>query len=266
MAKIPPPSGSRDEPLQALIIDSWFDTYVGVVSLVRVMNGSISPGDKIVVHSSKRKHLVDRVGVFTPRATDCKTLSAGSVGYLIGSIKEVDAAPVGDTIISAKGADSTAALPGFKKIQPRVFAGLFPVNSDDYEAFRQSLAKLSLNDSSLVYEPESSVALGFGFRCGFLGLLHMEIIQERLEREHQLNLITTAPTVVYEVKTSDGESAPYRETLRSFPMRAELLRSVNRLLLPIFWSRRSTLARHHAVHRKAGACKRRCSISAPRFR
>jgi GTP-binding protein LepA len=203
--RIPPPSGSEDEPLQALIIDSWFDSYVGVVSLVRVMNGRISAGDKIVVHSSKRKYLVDRVGVFTPRATDCKTLAAGSVGYLIASIKEVDAAPVGDTIISAKDADTTAALPGFKKIQPRVFAGLFPINSDDYDAFRQSLAKLSLNDSSLVYEPESSVALGFGFRCGFLGLLHMEIIQERLEREHQLELITTAPTVVYEVKTTDGE-------------------------------------------------------------
>lgn len=205
VAEIPPPSGSEDDPLQALIIDSWFDSYVGVVSLVRVMNGRISAGDKVVVHSTKRRHLVDRVGVFTPRATDRETLSAGSVGYLIASIKEIDAAPVGDTIISARQADTTAALPGFKKIQPRVFAGLFPVDSDDYEAFRQSLAKLSLNDASLIYEPESSVALGFGFRCGFLGLLHMEIIQERLEREHQLNLITTAPTVVYEVLTTDGE-------------------------------------------------------------
>ena len=205
VAKIPPPVGSADEPLQALIIDSWFDSYVGVVSLLRVVNGSISGGDRIVVHSSKRRYLVDRVGVFTPRATDCDTLTAGSVGYLIGSIKEIDAAPVGDTIISATEADTTAALPGFKKIQPRVFAGLFPVNSEDYGAFRQSLAKLSLNDSSLAYEPESSVALGFGFRCGFLGLLHMEIIQERLEREHGLELITTAPTVVYEVLTTDGE-------------------------------------------------------------
>ncbi|MGD8322722.1 MAG: translation elongation factor 4 [Gammaproteobacteria bacterium] len=205
VAEIPPPSGSVDKPLQALIIDSWFDSYVGVVSLVRVMNGVISAGDKIVVHSTKRRYLVDRVGVFTPRATDCESLSAGSVGYLIASIKEIDAAPVGDTIIGAKEADTTPALPGFKKIQPRVFAGLFPIDSDDYDAFRQSLAKLSLNDSSLTYEPESSAALGFGFRCGFLGLLHMEIVQERLEREHQLDLITTAPTVVYQVKTTDGE-------------------------------------------------------------
>ena len=205
VAEIPPPGGSEDDPLQALIIDSWFDTYVGVVSLVRVMNGSIRKGDKIVVHSTGRRYLADRVGKFTPRATDCEALSAGSVGYLIASIKEIDAAPVGDTIVSAQAADTTPALPGFKKIQPRVFAGLFPINSDDYEAFRQSLAKLSLNDASLSYEPESSAALGFGFRCGFLGLLHMEIIQERLEREHKLDLITTAPTVVYEVLTTDGE-------------------------------------------------------------
>jgi len=205
VTKIPPPKGSPDSPLQALIIDSWFDAYVGVVSLVRVVNGTIKPGDKIVVHSTKRRYVVDRVGVFTPRATDRESLSAGGVGYLIAAIKEIDAAPVGDTIVSAKEADVTPALPGFKKIQPRVFAGLFPINSEDYDAFRQSLAKLSLNDASLVYEPESSAALGFGFRCGFLGLLHMEIVQERLEREHQLELITTAPTVVYEVLTTDGE-------------------------------------------------------------
>ncbi len=203
---IKPPSGSETDPLQALIIDSWFNSYVGVVSLVRVVNGVIRAGEKVVVHSTQRRYLVDRVGVFTPRATDQKVLSAGSVGYLIASIKEVDAAPVGDTIVSAQFADSTAALPGFKKVQPRVFAGLFPINSEDYEAFRESLAKLSLNDSALAYEPESSAALGFGFRCGFLGLLHMEIVQERLEREHGLELITTAPTVVYEVVTSDGET------------------------------------------------------------
>ena len=203
--RIPPPRGNPEAPLQALIIDSWFDSYVGVVSLVRVVNGEVRPGDKIVVHSTGRRYSVDRVGVFTPRATDCESLGAGGVGYLIASIKEIDAAPVGDTIVSAQHADSTPALPGFKKIQPRVFAGLFPVDSDDYDAFRQSLAKLSLNDASLSYEPESSAALGFGFRCGFLGLLHMEIIQERLEREHQLDLITTAPTVVYEVVTTDGE-------------------------------------------------------------
>jgi len=205
VTKIPPPKGSPDSALQALIIDSWFDAYVGVVSLVRVVNGTIKPGDKIVVHSTQRRYVVDRVGVFTPRATDRESLSAGGVGYLIAAIKEIDAAPVGDTIVSAKEADVTSALPGFKKIQPRVFAGLFPINSEDYDAFRQSLAKLSLNDASLVYEPESSAALGFGFRCGFLGLLHMEIVQERLEREHQLELITTAPTVVYEVLTTDGE-------------------------------------------------------------
>jgi GTP-binding protein LepA len=205
VTKIPPPKGSPDSPLQALIIDSWFDSYVGVVSLVRVVNGTIKPGEKIVVHSTQRRYVVDRVGVFTPRATDRELLSAGGVGYLIAAIKEIDAAPVGDTIVSAKQAEVTPALPGFKKIQPRVFAGLFPINSDDYDAFRQSLAKLSLNDASLVYEPESSAALGFGFRCGFLGLLHMEIVQERLEREHQLELITTAPTVVYEVVTTDGE-------------------------------------------------------------
>jgi GTP-binding protein LepA len=205
VTRIPPPKGSTEAALQALIIDSWFDTYVGVVSLVRVVNGTIRAGDKVVVHSTQRRYVVDRVGVFTPRATDCESLSAGGVGYLIASIKEIDAAPVGDTIVSAQQATVTPALPGFKKIQPRVFAGLFPINSDDYDAFRQSLAKLSLNDASLVYEPESSAALGFGFRCGFLGLLHMEIVQERLEREHQLDLITTAPTVVYEVLTTDGD-------------------------------------------------------------
>jgi GTP-binding protein LepA len=205
VTRIPPPKGSTEAALQALIIDSWFDTYVGVVSLVRVVNGTIRSGDKVVVHSTQRRYVVDRVGVFTPRATDCESLSAGGVGYLIASIKEIDAAPVGDTIVSAQQATVTPALPGFKKIQPRVFAGLFPINSDDYDAFRQSLAKLSLNDASLVYEPESSAALGFGFRCGFLGLLHMEIVQERLEREHQLELITTAPTVVYEVLTTDGD-------------------------------------------------------------
>jgi GTP-binding protein LepA len=203
--RIPPPKGSTDAPLQALIIDSWFDSYVGVVSLVRMVNGAIRPGDKIVVHSTQRRYLVDRVGVFTPRAADREVLSAGSVGYLIASIKEIDAAPVGDTIISAQNAGETDALPGFKKVQPRVFAGLFPINADDYDAFRQSLAKLSLNDAALSYEPESSAALGFGFRCGFLGLLHMEIVQERLEREFDMDLITTAPTVVYNVLTTDGE-------------------------------------------------------------
>ncbi|MFS8607008.1 MAG: translation elongation factor 4 [Gammaproteobacteria bacterium] len=202
--RIPPPKGSSDEPLQALIMDSWFDSYVGVVSLVRVVNGTISKGDRIVVHSTGRRYTVDRVGVFTPRAAERESLTAGEVGYLIASIKEIDAAPVGDTIVSADAPD-VEPLPGFKRVQPRVFAGLFPTVSDDYDAFRQALQKLSLNDSALTYEPETSAALGFGFRCGFLGLLHMEIVQERLEREHGLSLISTAPTVVYEVETTKGE-------------------------------------------------------------
>jgi GTP-binding protein LepA len=205
--RIPPPSGHPDEALAALIIDSWFDPYVGVVSLVRVVHGSISRGSRIAVFSTGRRYTVDRVGVFTPRATDRDRLAAGSVGFLVASIKEIDAAPVGDTIVDASIEVSAAfPLPGFRRIQPRVFAGLFPVESDDYAAFRESLGKLSLNDASLSYEPESSAALGFGFRCGFLGLLHLEIVQERLEREHGLDLITTAPTVVYEADTTDGSS------------------------------------------------------------
>jgi GTP-binding protein LepA len=200
--RIPPPKGRSDAPLQALIVDSWFDSYVGVVSLVRVVNGAIAKGDRIMVHSTGRKYLVDRLGIFTPSATDTDRLGAGEVGYLIASIKEIDAAPVGDTIVAVDARD-VAPLPGFKRISPRVFAGLFPIDSEDYEAFRQALKKLSLNDSSLTFEPETSVALGFGFRCGFLGLLHMEIVQERLEREHGMNLISTAPTVVYEVETNE---------------------------------------------------------------
>ena len=202
--RIPAPAGKVEAPLQALIIDSWFDSYVGVVSLVRVVNGHVDVGARIVMYSTGRRYLVDRVGVFTPRATDRDSLSAGEVGYLIASIKEIDAAPVGDTIVDASTPD-VPPLPGFKQIQPRVFAGLFPINSEDFEAFREALKKLALNDASLKFEPEVSVALGFGFRCGFLGLLHMEIVQERLEREHDLELISTAPTVVYEVACVDGE-------------------------------------------------------------
>jgi GTP-binding protein LepA len=201
---IPPPRGKVEAPLQALIIDSWFDSYVGVVSLVRVVNGRMDIGSRIAVHSTQRRYVVDRLGVFTPRAAERESLGAGEVGYLIASIKEIDAAPVGDTIVDANVPD-VAALPGFKQIQPRVFAGLFPIKSDDYEAFREALKKLSLNDASLRFEPEVSAALGFGFRCGFLGLLHMEIVQERLEREHDLELISTAPTVVYEVESVTGE-------------------------------------------------------------
>ena len=203
--KIPPPRGSEDAPLQALIIDSWFDSYAGVVSLVRVVNGVIRRRARVVVHSTQRKYTVERLGVFTPRAAEREELRAGEVGFLIAAIREIDAAPVGDTIVDAQ-IDNVPALPGFKKIQPRVFAGLFPLAAEDYDGFRQALQKLSLNDASLVFEPEVSGALGFGFRCGFLGLLHMEIVQERLEREHNLSLISTAPTVVYEVETLDGET------------------------------------------------------------
>jgi GTP-binding protein LepA len=202
--RIPPPRGSEEAPLQALIVDSWFDSYVGVVSLVRVMNGVVQKGSKIIVHSTQRKYTVERLGVFTPRSAERQELRAGEVGFLIAAIREIDAAPVGDTIVDA-ATPNVPALPGFKKIQPRVFAGLFPVVSDDYESFREALQKLALNDSSLTFEPEVSAALGFGMRCGFLGLLHMEIVQERLEREHNLSLITTAPTVVYEVVKQGGE-------------------------------------------------------------
>ncbi len=202
--RIPSPRGDPDAPLQALIIDSWFDPYVGVISLIRVMNGSINRRDKFVIMSTGRTYQAEKVGVFTPKRTDTKSLETGEVGYVIAGIKEIDAAPVGDTITLA---DNKAAepLPGFKEMQPRVFAGLYPISSDDYENFREALRKLRLNDAALHFEPETSQALGFGFRCGFLGMLHMEIIQERLEREYDLDLITTAPTVIYEVEKTDGE-------------------------------------------------------------
>ncbi|HEX9876484.1 MAG TPA: translation elongation factor 4 [Gammaproteobacteria bacterium] len=201
---IPPPRGDPQAALQALIIDSWFDSYVGVVSLVRVVNGSLKKGSRIEVASTQRRYSVDRLGVFTPKPTVIDCLSAGEVGFVVAGIKEIDAAPVGDTIRDA-GKVETPALPGFKRIQPRVFAGLFPVNADDFEDFRDALQKLRLNDAALQYEPEGSVALGFGFRCGFLGMLHLEIVQERLEREHGMELISTAPTVVYEVLTTASE-------------------------------------------------------------
>ena len=205
IATIPPPQGDPSAPLQALIIDSWFDSYLGVVSLVRVKNGILKPGEKILVMSTGKTYLVDKVGVFTPKRLDKTGLSAGEVGYVIAGIKDIHGAPVGDTLTHASNA-AKEPLPGFKKAQPQVFAGLFPVNAEDYESFREALEKLSLNDSSLFYEPEVSEALGFGFRCGFLGLLHMEIVQERLEREYDLDLITTAPTVVYEIVTTKGET------------------------------------------------------------
>ncbi|PQJ67834.1 translation elongation factor 4 [Photobacterium angustum] len=200
---IPAPEGDPDAPLQALIIDSWFDNYLGVVSLVRIKNGKLKKNDKIKVMTTGQIWGVDRLGIFTPKQIDTTELNTGEVGWVVCGIKDILGAPVGDTLTLAKGGCETA-LPGFKKVKPQVYAGLFPVSSDDYENFRDALGKLSLNDASLFYEPESSSALGFGFRCGFLGMLHMEIIQERLEREYDLNLITTAPTVVYEVKKTDG--------------------------------------------------------------
>ncbi len=202
--RVPPPKGEPEGPLQALIIDSWYDSYVGVVSLVRVVNGSIRTGQKIRVWTTGRAHQVDKLGRFTPKSLVADALYTGEVGFVIAGIKEIDGAPVGDTI-TIDNRPCSQPLPGFKTIKPRVFAGLFPVSSDDYEAFRDALQKLKLNDSALNYEPEVSTALGFGFRCGFLGLLHMDIVQERLEREYELSLVTSAPTVVYEVLTTDGE-------------------------------------------------------------
>lgn len=201
---VPAPEGDTDGPLKALIIDSWFDNYQGVVSLVRVTQGELKAGDRMLVMSTGQVHVVNEVGIFTPKQTSTGTLRTGEVGYVIAGIKDILGAPVGDTLTTQKnGAEE--ALPGFQKVKPQVYAGLFPTSSDEYENFRDALGKLSLNDSSLFYEPENSTALGFGFRCGFLGMLHMEIIQERLEREYDLDLITTAPTVVYEVELSSGE-------------------------------------------------------------
>ena len=205
IVKIPPPIVDRSLPTQALIIDSWFDNYLGVVSLIRVTQGSLKKGQKIRVKSTGRDWQIDDVGVFTPKRHSTGLLQAGQVGFMIAGIKDIHGAPVGDTLVDSKFSD-TDALPGFKKVKPQVYAGLFPVSADDFEDFREALEKLTLNDASLIYEPETSDALGFGFRCGFLGMLHMEIIQERLEREYDLDLITSAPTVVYEVITTDGQT------------------------------------------------------------
>ena len=204
VAKIPAPEGDPNAPLQALIIDSWFDNYLGVVSLVRIKNGVLRKGDKIKVMSTGQTYNVDRLGIFTPKQEDTTVLECGEVGWVVCAIKDILGAPVGDTL-TLQYNPASEVLPGFKKVKPQVYAGLFPVSSDDYEAFRDALSKLSLNDASLFYEPETSTALGFGFRCGFLGLLHMEIIQERLEREYDLDLITTAPTVIYEVQLTNGD-------------------------------------------------------------
>ncbi|MBU3575182.1 translation elongation factor 4 [Polynucleobacter sp. UK-Mo-2m-Kol15] len=208
IARVPPPKGNAADPLQALIIDSWFDNYVGVVMLVRVVNGTLKPKEKISLMANGSSHLVEHVGVFSPKSVDRPELSAGQVGFVIAGIKELKAAKVGDTVTHTPGQQgrtpATAPLPGFKEVKPQVFAGLYPVESSEYDQLRESLEKLQLNDASLLYEPEVSQALGFGFRCGFLGLLHMEIVQERLERQYGMNLITTAPTVVYQVEQSDG--------------------------------------------------------------
>jgi len=201
---IPPPQGSESNRTQALIIDSWFDNYVGVITLVRVMQGSVRPRQKIRMMSSGREYMIEKVGIFTPKRKDTEHLQAGDVGFIISGIKDIESAKVGDTITLSQ-APADQALADFKEIQPRVFAGMFPVSSDDYENCREALKKLKLNDAALQFEPETSQALGFGFRCGFLGMLHMEIVQERLEREYDLNLITTAPTVIYEIETTAGE-------------------------------------------------------------
>ncbi|MEI6720532.1 MAG: translation elongation factor 4 [Betaproteobacteria bacterium] len=201
--RVPPPRGNADAPLKALIIDSWFDNYVGVVMLVRVVDGMLKPKDKILLMSAGATYLCEQVGVFTPKSQVRESLSAGEVGFIIAGIKELRAAKVGDTVTIADKR-AAAALPGFKEVKPQVFAGLYPVEANQYENLREALEKLHLNDASLMYEPEVSQALGFGFRCGFLGLLHMDIVQERLEREYNMQLVTTAPTVVYQVEQRDG--------------------------------------------------------------
>ena len=204
IAKVPPPKGDVSKPLKALVIDAWFDNYVGVVMLVRVMDGVLKPKEKIRLMATGAEYLCEQVGVFTPKSLQRTSLSAGEVGFVIAGIKELAAAKVGDTVTLA-GKPATEALPGFKEVKPQVFAGLYPVESNQFEALRTALEKLSLNDASLLFEPENSTALGFGFRCGFLGLLHMEIVQERLEREYDMDLITTAPTVVYELLLKNGD-------------------------------------------------------------
>ncbi|MCF6807760.1 translation elongation factor 4 [Thiotrichales bacterium 19S9-12] len=202
---VPPPEGNPEAPLQALIIDSWFDNYLGVVSLVRIKHGTLKINEKITVMSTGLSHQVDQIGIFTPKMVKKEGLSAGEVGFVVAGIKNIHGAPVGDTLTHTR-TPAKEALPGFKQIKPQVYAGMFPISTDEYENFREALEKLSLNDASLFYEPETSQALGFGFRIGFLGMLHMEIIQERLEREYDIDLITSAPTVVYEVDTKDNQT------------------------------------------------------------
>ncbi len=202
--KIPAPTGDREAPLQALIIDSWFDNYLGVVSLVRVREGQVATGDKILIKSTGESHLVTSIGVFTPKRLETDRLQAGEVGFIIAGIKDIAGAPVGDTITLAKTPE-VESIAGFQKVTPQVYAGMFPIDSSDFEKFREALQKLQINDAALFFEPDTSEALGFGFRCGFLGMLHMEIIQERLEREYDLDLITTAPSVIYEIVKKNGD-------------------------------------------------------------
>ena len=227
VAEIPPPKGDIEAPLEALIIDSWFDSYLGVISLVRIVNGSLKKNQKMRVMSTGRAYEVDQIGIFTPKRTPTDGLHAGEVGYVVAGIKDIQGAPVGDTLTLDKH-PTAEPLPGFQKVKPQVYAGLFPIQSDTFEAFRDALAKLSLNDASLFYEPESSDALGFGFRCGFLGMLHMEIIQERLEREYHLDLISTAPTVVYQITTTKGESL-----MIDNPSRLPPVQNIDQLMEPI---------------------------------
>lgn len=225
--RIPAPETNDTSELKALIVDSWFDNYLGIVSLVRIIEGTLNKGDKIKVLSTKALHVVDQVGIFTPKRVETGTLSAGQVGYIVASIKEIGGAPVGDTIVHANSSVATA-LPGFKPVQSQVYAGLFPINSEDYEAFREALAKLQLNDAALNYEPETSQALGFGFRCGFLGMLHMEIIQERLEREYDLDLLVTAPSVIYQIVDKKNQEI-YIDNPADFPAAGD----VNEIREPI---------------------------------
>ncbi|MCH9763670.1 MAG: translation elongation factor 4 [Gammaproteobacteria bacterium] len=227
VAEIPAPEGDVDAPLEALIIDSWFDSYLGVISLVRIVNGTFKKGQKMRVMSTGRSYEVDQLGIFTPKRTPTNILHAGEVGYVVAGIKDIQGAPVGDTLTLDK-TPAASPLPGFQRVKPQVYAGLFPIQSDTFEAFRDALAKLSLNDASLFYEPESSDALGFGFRCGFLGMLHMEIIQERLEREYNLDLISTAPTVVYQITTTKGQTV-----MIDNPSRLPPVQTIDQLLEPI---------------------------------
>ena len=230
--KIPPPAQTLSKQFKAMIIDSWFDAYLGVVSLVKVIDGSLNKGQKIRIHSTGQSFTVDEVGIFTPKKTTKTSLNAGQVGYMVAGVKDILGAPVGDTIIDSADEESNA-LPGFQKVSPKVFASLFTVNSEDYEKFRDALAKLTLNDSSLTYEPEISDALGFGFRCGFLGTLHMEVIVERLERENEIELISTAPSVKYQIKKTNGEIIEC-DNPRSCPIKMILMRSENLLQLQTY--------------------------------